>query len=117
MALTGDAGTESDENYRCYGILYAQSASKVRSNVADYRRHDADPQDTDDEAQVTASDVWNMKEWCPPRFSKASYIYIYISKKKRNKLHKHRKSTWKWVKNKISVACIKFELIGILLDA
>lgn len=62
MTLTGDASTKSDENHRGDGILDAQSATKVRGDVADNRRDQADSQDADDEAQITAGDIWNATE-------------------------------------------------------
>lgn len=61
MTLTGDAGTEGDENHRGDGILNTQSAAEVRGDVADYRRHDADSQDADDEAQITAGDIYKER--------------------------------------------------------
>jgi hypothetical protein len=57
VTLTGNAGTKGDENHRSDGVLDAQGATKVRSDIADYRRHDADSQDADDEAQIAAGDV------------------------------------------------------------
>lgn len=62
LTLTRDAGTKRDENHRCYGVFYAQGASEVRSNVADYRRNDTNSQDADDEAQITTSDIWKFNK-------------------------------------------------------
>lgn len=61
--LTGNAGTKGDESHRGDGILDSQGAAEVGCDVTDHRRHHADPEYADDEAQVAAGEIWNSP-WC-----------------------------------------------------
>lgn len=62
LALTGNAGTKSDEDNRGNGVLDTQGTAEVWGDIADYRRHDTDTQDANDEAQIATGDIWKLSK-------------------------------------------------------